>query len=205
MSLVFFGCSGQRSAKETVLLFQSAVQQEDLQQLYCLSAGASGSGELGRDERERRGGFEAWARAQYEVYLDGRDGGRVELEGEGIRAVKLFSMGGGTFFEFDAPRRLDADSLRLPVHLRFGYAQLDLSRLSPGTTFYLSGVPVGTVHPVRVPSEAREIRLEVLDRVTVEWTLVRDEDQGGCAGGWKVASVVPVEGSEVATEVTWVF
>lgn len=205
LGLLGIGCSGQRSAKETVLLFQSAVQQEDLAQLYCLSAGASGSAELGDDEGERRAGFAAWARAQYDVYREGRDRGWVELDGDAIRTVKLFSLGRGTFFEFDPAQRLDADSMLLPVQLRFGYGQLDLSRLSPGTTFYLNGVPVGSVHPVRVPSRAREIRLEVLDRVTVEWTLVREERQGGCPGGWAVSSAIPLEGSELTTEITWVF
>jgi hypothetical protein len=205
MLALTFGCADTRTAEETVLSFQSAVQNEDYDSLYCLSAGASRSAELGRDEPERRANFKAWAGAQYEVYLDGRDRGRVELEDDAIRLVKLFALGRGTFFEFGPRRLLDGGSVRVPARLRFGYARIDLSRLSPGTTFYLNGVPVGTVHPVRVPSGTGEVRLEVLDRLTVEWTLVREEERGECPEGWTVAAASPVEGSEVSTGITWVF
>jgi len=199
------GCTGSRTAQETILAFQEAVQAEELERLYCLSAGASGSSELGRDDQERRAGFEAWARARYDSYTEQRERGFVAVEDDAIRLVKLLSLGRGTFFEFGIPRRMAADAVRIPVQLRFGYDQLDLSRLSPGTTFYVNGTPPGTVHSVRVPSGAREVRREVLDGLTVEWTLVRPQAQGGCPGGWAVASAIPVEGSEVVTEITWVF
>ena len=89
--------------------------------------------------------------------------------------------------------------------VRFGYAHIDLSRFSPGTTLYACGAPVGRVHPIRIPAGSREITLELLERVTVRWTLVETEPAGECAGGWAVASGEPVEGSEVTTTVTWMF
>ena len=75
-----------------------AVQDEDLDALYCLSTGASAAGDERPPER-LRADFDAWARAQYDVYLDGRDTGHVELNDEGIPAVKLYALGRGTFFK----------------------------------------------------------------------------------------------------------
>jgi hypothetical protein len=182
-----------------------AVQDEDLDGLYCLSTGASGDGGDERDGERLRADFEAWARAQYDLYLEGRDAGRVELNGEGIPAVKLFALGRGTFFTADSPVS-PGDGVRLvETHLRLGYPAVDLSRLSPGTTFYLCGVPPGRVHPVRVPSDPQELSLEVLDSVTLEWTLVHSAPTADCAGGWTVAGVRPVETSVRPIDVTWIF
>ena len=192
-------------ARETVLEYQRAVQDEDYDALFCVSAGASESAELGGDESERRANFEAWARARLDEYLVGRDRGVVELGGEPIPLVKLFALGRGTFFEFGPPGRVGRDAVEVPQTLRFGYARIDLSRLSPGTTFYLSGAPAGRVHPVRVPGSPREFTFEVLDSVKVAWTLLRVDGRDGCPDGWTVASAVPVEGSETTTEVNWIF
>jgi len=199
------GCAREPTPLETVLQFQQAVQAGDLDGLFCLSAGAVGADELGRDPGTRRAGFRAWATARLEQYLAGRDRGRVEPDGDAIVTVKLLALGRGTFFEFEPVRHVGAEGLRVPVSLRLGYAQLDLSRFSPGTTFYLSGAPLGTVHAVRVPWDSREIRLEVLDRITIEWTLIRQSAGDGCPGGWAVAAVEPLAGTEATTEITWVF
>jgi hypothetical protein len=203
-ALVAGGTPGART--ETVLVdYMRAVQDEDLGNLYCLSTGASADAEGERDEERLRADFEAWARAQYDLYLEGRDTGRVELNGEGIPAVKLFALGRGTFFTADPPVSPD-DGVRLvETHLRLGYPAVDLSRLSPGTTFYLCGVPPGRVHPVRVPSGPQELSLEVLDSVTLEWTLVHSAPTAACAGGWTVAGVRPVETSVRPIDITWYF
>ncbi len=198
------GCAS-APARQALLEYQRAVQDEDYDALFCLSAGASESAELGGDERERRANFEAWARARLDAYLVGRDRGQVELGGEPISLVKLFALGRGTFFEFGPTRRVGRDAVELPLTLRFGYAGIDLSRLSPGTTFYLSGAPAGRVHPVRVPGSPREFTFEVLESVKVVWTLVRADGRDGCPDGWTVASAEPVEGSETTTEVGWIF
>ena len=194
-----------RTAPETIQAFLEAVQSEDLEALFCLSAGVLEAPELGSNDAERRERFGIWARAQYDRYLAGRDEGWIDLDGAGIPLVKLFSLGRGTFYTYDSRRSVGPDSLVLTTTIRFGYPQVNLSQLSPGTTFYLSGVPAGRVHAARVPSEPREIRVEVMDTVVVAWGLIRAEPAGVCDGGWTVASAAPVPGSATATEVTWVF
>ena len=196
---------GERTAVDTLVPMFEAVQIEDLGGLYCLLAGAADAEELGATEAERRAGFETWARAQYDVYLEGRDEGWVEPDENPIRIVKMFALGKGTFFSVVGTSPAGEGGLRVETRLRFGYAQIDLSRLSVGTTFYLSSLPPGRMVPVRVPAGARELSVDVLDTLILEWRLIESGPTGSCAGGWKVASVAPVEGSAVSTEITWAF
>ena len=190
---------------EAILPYLEAVQAEEFDALFCLSAGAASAEELGEDEDQRRTAFEDWARAEIDAYLEGRDVGRVELAGSAVKLVKLFSLGRGTFFSFGPVRSAGEDAVTVRVDLRFGYSRQDLSRLSPGTTFYLCGAPVGAVHAVRVPVGAREIELEVLESVSVDWTLVRSPARGRCPEGWTVVSAVPVADSHATESVTLVF
>jgi len=64
---------GERPATDTIVNYLDAVRQADLDRLYCLSTGASHPAELGDSAEERRARFEAWFRAQEQLYLDGRD------------------------------------------------------------------------------------------------------------------------------------
>ncbi|MCP3979565.1 MAG: hypothetical protein GY716_09585 [bacterium] len=196
---------GRRTAQEAILPYLEAVQAEDLDRLFCLSAGAATSGELGADPEARRAGFEAWAAAHYELYLEGRDAGFIALEDSGILATKLFSLGRGTFYTLGLTEQAGEGGLRIPMHLRFGYSQVDLSRLPPGTTFYFSGSPPGSVLPLQVPHGAGEFSLDVLERLTLEWSLVESAPAGDCPAGWAVAAVDVVEGSAETVEVTWMF
>jgi len=196
---------GEGPATDAIVSYLDAVQQVDLDRLYCVSTGASRAAELGDSPVERRTRFEEWFRAQEQRYLDGRDAGWVELDGEPVPLVRLFALGRGTYYDVATVRAPAAGEMRVETTLRFGYSQLDLSVLSPGTTFYLAGAPAGRVHPVRVPVGSREVSLDVLDAITVEWRLVRDEPANGCPGGWTVASALPVEGSELTVGVTWIF
>ena len=204
--LLAAGCppSG-RSPAETITDYLQAVQQQDLDALYCLMAGAAEAEELGADPAERRAAFEAWALAHYERYLEGRDEGWVDLDEQGLVLVKLFALGQGTFFENVSSRSSGGDARVIVSDVRFAYAQVDLSGFSPGTTFYVCGAPVGEVHAIRVPPGPKEISVDVLSSVLVEWTLVRSSGNEGCPTGWAVASVAAVEGSVRETEVTWIF
>jgi hypothetical protein len=198
------GCRpGARTASEVVLAFMDAVQREDMESLYCLSAGASEAPELGDSEEERRANFEIWAWSLFDSYLAGRDEGWVRLEGHGIVAVKLLSLGKGTYFRFGKIRTLDSESLTVETARRLGYTGLDLSGLSPGATFYLCGVPLGKVHAIRVPERALEIDAEVLESITLRWTITRRPAVGACPEGWAVASVTPLEESVSSEEINW--
>ncbi len=204
--LLLAGCgSGRPTADQTIVRFLQAVQDQDLDRLYCLLAGASEAEELGRHAEERRANFDAWALSRYDAYLEGRDEGLVDLDEQGLTMVKLFALGRGTYFSRRAARTQGPDVLLVESTIRFGYPHLDLSGLSPGTTFYLAGAPVGRVHAIRVPAGSRSVSVEPLDSVTVEWTLVRTGPVGDCPEGWRIASAEPVDGTEVLTEITWEF
>ena len=204
-ALATCACShGPRTAQDTLLEYMEAVQAEDLDALYCLSAGAARADELGVTEEERRANFRAWAGDWYRAYLEGRDAGRVEIGDHGIALVKLFSLGRGTFYEVLGTRLVAPDTLEVDTLLRFGYSGIDLSRFSPGTTFYLCGAPPGVVHAVRM-EPYREVSLEVLETLTVRWVMVREEAAGECAGRWAVASAAPLAGTAGTERITWVF
>jgi hypothetical protein len=199
------GCETDRGPEQTVVDYAEAVQQRDLDRLYCLSAGASSADELGLDEAQRREAFAEWAASQYTAYELGRDEGRVDLDGHGIQLVKLLALGRGTYSTLEPARSPDAGTRLLTARLRFGYDAIDLSRYSPGTTLYFNGAPVGNVRALEIPRGYREMTLTVLESVSVEWTLVRQPAGGGCGEGWAVASVEPVRGTERTTSVHWEF
>jgi hypothetical protein len=192
-------------ARDVIDPFLADVQSENLEGLYCRMTGASESDDLGTDEATRRAGFEDWARTLYDVYRQGREEGWVELDEHGITAVKLFALGKGTYFEISEARQVAEDAIRVRMDLRFGYGAIDLSRFSPGTTFYVAGVPPGRVHAIRKPAGRGEESAEVLDRLSLEWTLVRKPAVGGCPGAWTVASVVPVDQAWSSRQMTWMF
>lgn len=196
--------TGSDSPTETLAAFYEAVQAQDLDRLYCLSAGAVEAPELGASEAERRRGFERWVRALDEAYEAGRDEGRVELDPQGYLLVRLLSLGRGTFATHEVTGR-ERDRVLVESRLRFGYAHVDLSPLPPGTTFYACGAPVGRVHALRVPAGRGEVGAEVLDAVTVAWTLVRAAPGATCPARWAVASAEPVVGSAETIDVTWSF
>jgi len=206
MAFLAPGCGARSSvAGETLGRYYDAVQEQDFASLYCLMAGASEATELGAGDEERRAGFESWAREYYEAYEAGRDEGQVELDEQGLALIKLFSLGRGTFVSELRTSSAGPDALIVESRVRFGYAHIDLSRFSPGTTLYVCGAPVGRVHPVRIPAGSGEIRVDVLDTVDLEWTLVRTPATAACPAGWTVASGAPVDGTVSTVEVTWVF
>ncbi len=206
LALCILACSpGTRTASEALGSFYEAVQAQDFDRLYCLMAGAAQAEELGATHDERRAGFEDWAQQYYAAYNEGRDRGQVDLDEQGLALVKLFSLGRGTFVTYGRPRSLGEDGMVVESRVQFGYAQIDLSPFSPGTTFYVCGAPAGRVHPIRVPAGSAEVTVDVLDRITVEWTLLRKTPTEECPGEWSVSSGRPVEGSENSIEITWIF
>ncbi len=192
-------------ARAALAQFFSAVQERDGGRLYCLMAGAADSTDLGATDAERRAGFERWAAARYEAYESGRDAGWVELDPGGLALVKLFALGRGTFVTHERVRPAGAGRLSVESRVRFGYAHVDLSPLAPGTTFYVCGAPVGRVHAVEVPYDARDVSLEALSDVTIAWTLVRGAAAGGCPGGWAVETAQVREDSVTTAAITWSF
>lgn len=207
VALAAVGCGdgGRPDVGRVLAGFMEAVQDGDIDSLFCLCGGAAGSPELGPDAATRREAFERWALQGYEAYLDGRDRGEVHLDGSGIALVQLFQLGRGTFYSIVAAAPVGEDGYRLRTSLRFGYDKVDLSRLSAGTTFYVSGVPAGTIHAARIPAGEGEVSVDALDTIEVEWSLLRADEADGCGRRWTVATVAPVAGSESSREINWVF
>ena len=196
---------GETTAARTLVPFFEAVQTEDLDSLFCLVAGASEAAQAGSDPAASRAVFDQWAQDGYDAYLEGRDRGWVELDDQGLALVKLFALGRGTFLSYAGVSAAGPDAFRVVTDVRFGYSHIDLSRFTPGTTFYFGGAPTGRVEPVRVPHGSGEVSAELLESARIVWTLVRTPPAAGCPGGWVVATAEPAEGSEITSEVTWVF
>ena len=97
--------------------------------------------------------------------------------------------------------------LLLRTRLDMAYSQIDLSGLSPGTTFYVATAPDRARGAGRRScKQAREIRVEVLETVMVDWTLLREEAKSTAApAGYKIASVEPVGSSAQTRSLTWLF
>jgi len=183
----------------------AAVQSEDYGSLYCLMAGADEALELGETPEERRTAFEAWARAYYDSYELGRDEGWVDFDEQGLALVKMLTLGRGAFVTHGRTERLGESGARVESRVRPAYAHIDLSRLPLGTTFYLCGNPLGRMHALQVPYDSRELSADVLESITLSWSLIRREPSAQCAGGWAVAGVAAVVDSLQVTEVTWKF
>ena len=199
------GCTVERTPEETLLDFTRAVQDRDAAALFCLSAGAAGAASLGPDTQARRDGFGRWFEAEILAYEESRDFGEIELTGHGVRLTRLFALGRGTFYREQARQTVGDEGLILRTRLDFAYSQIDLSGLSPGTTFYLAGAPVGRVLPVVVPHGAQEIGVEALETVMIDWTLRYEDASDGCTAGYKIASVQPIEGTSHTRSFTWVY
>jgi hypothetical protein len=199
------GCVAERSPEDTLIEFTRAIQANDAAGLYCLSAGAAGSESLGADANERREGFARWLDSELLIHDEAGDEGQIELTGQGVRLTKLFSLGSGTFYQEIGREAVGEDGLVLRTRLDLAYSQIDLSGLSPGTRFYLAGAPVGQIVRIVVPAGARDIRVEALETVMLDWMLLREEALDGCPAGYKIASVEPVEGSTRTRSFTWAF
>jgi hypothetical protein len=204
-ALLLAGCESGRSPQDGLLEFTRAIQDRDAATLFCLSAGAAGSDSLGADPAGRRDGFERWFEAELLAYEVARDEGSIELTGHGVRLAKLLALGRGTYYQEVARSAIGDGGVLLRTRLDMAYSQIDLSGLSPGTTFYVATVPIGRVVPVVVPAHAKEIRVEALESVMVDWTLLREEAIDGCPGGYKIASVEPVGTSAQTRSLTWLF
>jgi len=187
---------GTPTGERTVFSFVEAVQSEDLDRLYCLTAGDA---PVDRDE------FAGWVRARYDAYLEGRERGEVELDGSGIALVKLLTLGRGTFFTLRGTRAIPDGGLVVSGTVRLAYAHIPLSGFPSGTTIYLAGTPPGRVRPVRIPARSEEITVEALETLDLVWTLVGTPGDRGCLDEWAVASVAPVDGTARTVEITWIF
>lgn len=196
---------GEGVAWRTVDGYMQAVQTEDLDALFCLSAGAAGEGLEGLEADAARSAFEAWARAEYDAYLSGRDRGGVDLDASAIVLVKAFTLGKGTFYNIDTVRSVGRDAAEVTMNVRFAYGDINIGGLKPDTTFYVCGVPAGRIHAIRIPRFPGREEREVLNSVVLRWTLVRQPAAAGCEERWTVNRVEVVPESVTTDRIEWLF
>ncbi len=195
--LLSTGCGpGEREARQAIERYAQAVQNQEMDVLFCRSAGAQ---ETGRET------FDAWVRSQYDAYLSGRDEGNVAIESGGIVLVKAFSLGKGTYYTIDQVRAEGEKILEVTMTLRFGFGAIDLSALKPGTTFYVCGAPAGKIYPVTIPRGSETVERTVLKSLRLRWTLARQGKNETCDAGWAVHSIEVVDGSEKTERLEWRF
>jgi len=198
-------CAPGRAVAEDVLTrFVDAVQQEDLDTLYCMLAGASASEGTPADPQAQRAEFDRWAASRYLEYERMRDAGGGDLGGDGLLLVKAFALGKGTYYSVDTATFGEA-TLTADVSVTFAYGQINYAGLSPGTTFYVAASPPGRIKAIRIPHGSDSITEEVLESLTARWELARVQATPACPAGWAVVSVEPVPGSETTSRVTWIF
>lgn len=191
-------------ATERLSSYTDAVQSADVQALFCLVAGAAGSEELGVDRETRVEGLTRWFDDLMRRYEVDRDIGRVEIEEDPAVLVRLLTLGKGSYYRVERAR-IDGDRLDVDLTVRLAYGSIDVAPLSPGTTFYVAGVPPGRVHAVRIPRSSAEITHRVLAEVPVRFTFVRAAPADGCGERWAVAEAA-VDGDGTSAEtLTWVF
>jgi len=199
-------CGPGRSVAERVVeAYVEAAQAGNADALYCLSASAAGAPDLGDTPAVRRETFAAWARAELDAYLDGRAAGQVDLDRSPIVLVKALTLGKGTYYRIESAVPVADEAAAVDMDVRLAYESIDLAGLSPGTGFFVCGPPPGAITHVVVPRFGGEITLDVLDRVPVRWTLVREPAADGCPEGWKVHSATVDRAGVTVRTVTWVF
>jgi hypothetical protein len=204
--LPLLGCGpGRGVASEVVENYVFAVQEEDFERMFCLSAGAAGSPDLGTDPGSRRRAFNAWARGELDAYRDGRWSGKVDLSTSPIPLVKALALGKGTFFRIESVHPAGSGGAIVRMRVRLAYDNVDLSGLSPGTGFFVCGTPIGRIEHIRIPRFSGEVTADVLDEVPIEWTLVREQAASGCEAGWKINDATVEEDGVTTQTVTWVF
>lgn len=188
------GCGpGVRVAEDAVEDYVRAVQLEDTDSLSCLSAGATDA---------TPDAFSAWFVGELEHYRDGRDAGFVDVHASAVVLTKAFTLGKGTFYRMTTTRSVGEDIAEADMAVRFAYGDIDVSGLPPGAGFYVAGTPIGTIHWIRIPRRPTLERHEVLDTVTVRWTLVREADER-CGDRWTVHAADPLEDSASTLTVSW--
>ncbi len=175
-----------------------AIHERDFQELARVDASAP---------PDREGDvFETWKRqvegvlARHE--LD-RDRGVLEPDPQGYRLVLATKLGRGAFWE-EVGRVDDEEGPALRIRINFGYGEVNYLPLPPGTTVYLLGWPLGTIHPVRL-GEGRTHEMEILEHLDCLVHFRRVEPLVAGDATYKVGRIEWLPDSAVHRSVSWVF
>lgn len=121
--------------------------------------------------------FAAWSEAverTFEEYERERDEGFFEPDPQGYRIVRAALLGRGAFWEQVSRSETD-EGILLRLRINFGYGDINFRTLSPGTTIYLLGHPLGSVHRI-VLGRGERREMDVLEHLEVEVLFVDDPD-----------------------------
>jgi hypothetical protein len=156
---------------------------------------------------EREGpAFEGWCRGvklALERHETDRDQGELIPDPRGYRLVRATQLGRGAFWEQIG--RVDGEEgPTLIIRITFGYGEINYLTLEAGTTVYLLGAPVGTIHAIELGrGETHEIDvLEALD-MRVHFQRVPNTAEGEPTHRVRRLEWIP-ESAE-AKSVAWVF
>jgi hypothetical protein len=176
-----------------------AIHARDFEQLarYDLSAPIVREGPM----------FAAWTRAVEGVlrsYERQRDDGVLEPDPQGYQLVEAVQLGRGAFWETLGRGRTDEGRPVLRIRVNFGYGDVNYLTLPAGTTVYLLGHPVGTLHAIQLGRHQR-LELDVLEHM--DFRVVYGRAEGDVEGDapWKVDRIEWVPASAVHREVRWIF
>ena len=199
---VLASCGGgadDRVLQGTLSDWFEALHEDDFEALARVDASAP---------LDREGSFfVAWSRAverTFEEYERERDTGTFEPDPQGYRIVRAALLGRGAFWEQVSRSETD-EGILLTLRINFGYGDINFRRLSPGTTIYLLGYPLGSVHRI-VLGRGERREMEVLEHVEVEVLFVEDPDtrvEGDAR--YKVARLTWIPESAEHRTVLWEF
>lgn len=150
--------------------------------------------------------FDAWRRAiegivaKHEI---DRDAGRIEPDDQGYRLVIASQLGRGAFWEL-VDREVVENGIAVTMRVTFGYGEINYLTLPRGSTVYLMGAPLGTIHGVPLGDGAQHT-MDVLSTLEMRVLLVEPEETVDGDAPFKVASLTWVEGSETHETVHWIF
>jgi hypothetical protein len=175
-----------------------AIHERDFEQLARYDAHAPA-------DREGRA-FQAWKHQVSRIlddYEQERDAGSFEPDPTGYKIVRATMLGRGTYWETVGLFE-DGEARVLRIRLNFGYGKIYYGSLPAGTTVYLLGYPLGTVHAVEL-GHARERKLDVLQHLTVDVRFERVEARLRGDARWQVSRLRWHPDSAEHEQVRWIF
>ncbi|MFQ5669019.1 MAG: hypothetical protein ACE5HD_00710 [Acidobacteriota bacterium] len=116
------------------------------------------------------------------AYLQDRETGRLSFHADGVVLVRALNLGRGVYYQTVEERFPEPGRAVLIQEVRLAYRFIDLSRLPPGTTIYLLGMPLGRIYRPVIGGDRPAAR-RLLDTVWIRWNLVKVD------GRWRVESV----------------
>jgi len=202
--VVLAGCAPGGEAEKALARWFDAIHGPDYVQLARFDLGAPL--ERPSDDQPVPAAWTLWTagvQGAIDRYEAQRDSGHFDVDERGYALVRATRVGRGTFWQVERAEG-PADAPVLLLKLNFGYGEIPFGSLPPGTTVYLLGHPLGTVHPV-VLGRGETRRLTLLEHA---WLSARLGPAARAAPGDARLKVKRIGWADVPPEtarVSWVF